>query len=45
MAYNIVTNSVVVYEVKKCRYFKTNLGIAATVDKGGNRQFNDKFNR
>lgn len=42
MAYNIVTNSLVVYEVKKCRYFKTNLGLAATVDKGGNRTFNDK---
>jgi hypothetical protein len=42
MAYNIVTNSFVVYEVKKCRYFKTNLGLASTVDKGGNRTFNDK---
>jgi len=41
MAYNVVTNSLVVYEVKKCRYFKTNLGLAATVDKNGQRLFND----
>jgi hypothetical protein len=42
MAYNIVTNTFVVQEVKKCRYFKINLGLAATVDKNGNREFNDK---
>jgi hypothetical protein len=42
MAYNIVTNSLVVYEVKKCRYFRTNLGLASTVDKGGNRVYNEK---
>lgn len=41
MAYHIVTNSVVIYEVKKCRYFKTNLGLAATVDRNGQRLFND----
>lgn len=45
MAYNIVTNSVVMYEVKKCRYFKVNLGLASTMEKNGNREFNvsDKF--
>lgn len=42
MAYNVVTNSFVVHEIKKCRYFKTNLGLASTVDKNGNREFNDK---
>lgn len=41
MAYNVVTNSVVIYEIKKCRYFKTNLGLAATIDKNGQRLFND----
>jgi hypothetical protein len=45
MAYNVVTNSFVIQEIKKCRYFKTNLGLAATVDKNGSREFNtsDKF--
>lgn len=45
MAYNVVTNSFVIQEIKKCRYFKTNLGLAATVDRNGNREFNtsDKF--
>jgi hypothetical protein len=42
MAYNIVTNTFVIQEVKKCRYFKINLGLAATMDKNGNREFNDK---
>jgi hypothetical protein len=42
MAYNVVTNSFVIQEIKKCRYFKINLGLASTVDKGGNREFNDK---
>ena len=42
MAYNVVTNSFVIHEIKKCRYFKINLGLAATVDKNGNREFNDK---
>jgi hypothetical protein len=41
MAYNVVTNSMVLQEVKRCRYFKTNLGLAATVDKNGERTFND----
>jgi hypothetical protein len=42
MAYNIVTNTFVIQEVKKCRYFKINLGLAATVDKNGSREFNNK---
>jgi hypothetical protein len=42
MAYNVVTNSLVIHEIKKCRYFKINLGLASTVDKNGNREFNDK---
>lgn len=42
MAYNIVTNPVVMAEVKKCRYFKVNLGLSITVDKGGRRLFNEK---
>jgi hypothetical protein len=45
MAYNVVTNYTIITEIKKCTYFKTNLGLAATVDKGGNRVFreNDQF--
>jgi hypothetical protein len=42
MAYNIVTNSIVMSEVKKCRYFRVNLGLASTIDKNGNRELNDK---
>ena len=42
MAYNVVTNTFVIQEIKKCRYFKINLGLAATVDRNGNREFNDK---
>lgn len=42
MAYNVVTNTFVIHEIKKCRYFKINLGLASTVDKNGNREFNDK---
>jgi hypothetical protein len=41
MAYNVVTNSLVVHEIKKCRYFKINLGLASTMDKNGQRLFND----
>lgn len=41
MAYHVVTNSLVIYEIKKCRYFKTNLGLASTIDKNGQRLFND----
>ena len=42
MAYNIVTNSVVISEIKKCRYFKINLGLSTTlIDKGGHRVANE----
>lgn len=46
MGYNIVTNSVVMAEVKKCRYFKVSLGLASTlIDKSGRRiaNENDQF--
>lgn len=45
MGYNVVTNYTIISEIKKCRYFKMNLGLAATIDKGGNRVFreSDKF--
>ena len=42
MAYNVLTNSFVMSEVKRCRYFKINLGVASTVDRNGNREFNDQ---
>lgn len=42
MIYNVVTNSLVVNEIKRCRFFKKNLGIVSTIDKGVNREFNDK---
>ncbi|MCK9477754.1 MAG: hypothetical protein M0R46_17715 [Candidatus Muirbacterium halophilum] len=43
--YNIVTNSQFISELKKSRYFKINLGLAATVDVGNGRVFDkrDKF--
>lgn len=41
MAYNISTSTQVMQEIKKCRYFRVNLGLAATVDKNGQRLFND----
>ncbi len=41
MAYNVVTNMAVMQQIRRCRYFKVNLGLASTVDKGGNRVFND----
>lgn len=43
--YNIVTNHLILSEFKKCRYFKISLGLASTVEKNGNRIFNenDKF--
>ena len=42
MGYNIVTNYLIINEVKRCRYFQTNLGLVATVDKGGRRVYNEK---
>lgn len=45
MAYNVVTNYTIITEIKKCSYFKTNLGLSATIEKNGNRVFreNDQF--
>jgi hypothetical protein len=42
MAYNVVTNSRIISEMKKCRYFKNNLGFVSTIDKNGNRILNEK---
>lgn len=44
MAYNIVTNLKVILEVKKCRYFKVNLGLSSTMEakNSDERLLNDK---
>ena len=42
MAVNIVTNLQIISKVKTSRYFRTNLGLVATVEKGGNRKYNEK---
>lgn len=42
MIYNVVTNNFIMEEVKKCRYFKRNLGVVATVESGVSRNINDK---
>ena len=44
MAYNIVTNLKIMSEVKKCRYFKTNLGFSSTMEakNSDERLLNDK---
>lgn len=42
MAYNVVTNNRLMAEVKRSKYFRTNLGIVNTVEKNGNRFLNDK---
>lgn len=39
--YNVVTNSIVIYEIKKCRYFKINLGIASTKEINNEKVYND----
>jgi len=39
---NIVTNYQLVTNLKTSRYFRTNLGIVATVDKNGSRSYNEK---
>jgi hypothetical protein len=44
MTYNIVTNYKITTELKKCRYFRVNLGLASTMDKNGDRILNDKDN-
>lgn len=40
--YSIVTNSKIISEIKKSRYFKTNLGIVNTIEKNGDRVYNDR---
>jgi len=42
MSVNIVTNFQIINKIKKSRYFRTNLGLVATVDKNGSRKYNDK---
>lgn len=43
MTYNIVTNSMIIYEIKKgSRYFKINLGLASTIDKNNTKMFDDR---
>ena len=42
MAVNIVTNFQVIGKIKTSRYFRTNLGIVATVEKNGSRAYNEK---
>jgi len=42
MGYHVVTNSKLISEVKRSRYFKVNLGITNTIDKNGDRVMNDK---
>jgi hypothetical protein len=42
MAVNIVTNLQVVSKIKTSRYFRTNLGLVATVEKTGHRKYNEK---
>jgi hypothetical protein len=44
MSYNVVTNYRVISEIKKCRYFRVNLGMAVTMEKNGDRLLNDKDN-
>ena len=42
MSYTIVTNHFVMNDIKKCKYFKRNLGLASTVEMNGDRTFNQK---
>lgn len=44
MAYNIVTNLKLILEIKKCRYFKVNLGLSSTMEmkNSDERVLNDK---
>ena len=43
--YNIVTSPFIISEIKKCKYYKVNLGLVSTIDKNGHRVLNenDKF--
>jgi hypothetical protein len=42
MQINIVTNFQILQEIKKSKYFQVNLGLVPTVEKNGQRVFNDK---
>jgi hypothetical protein len=42
MAVNIVTNFQIVGKIKTSRYFRTNLGLVATVEKNGSRKYNER---
>lgn len=42
MAYNVVTNSMIIYQIKKSSYFKINLGLSSTIERNDTRIFNDK---
>lgn len=42
MSVNIVTNYQVIGKIRTSRYFRTNLGIVATVEKNGSRTYNEK---
>lgn len=40
--YNIVTNQKIINLFKKSRYFKQSLGMVATIEKNGDRVYNDR---
>jgi hypothetical protein len=40
--YNVVTKPILIQELKKSRYYKQSLGLIPTVDKNGERVFNEK---
>ena len=42
MQVNIVTNFQILQEIKRSKYFQVNLGFVPTVEKKGQRGFNDK---
>ena len=42
MGVNIVTNFQIITKIKTSRHFRTSLGLVATVEKGGNRTYNEK---
>ncbi len=40
--YSVVTNLSVMVDIKKSPYFKTNLGLVNTIEKNGDRVYNDR---
>lgn len=42
MSMHIVTNFQIINEMKRSNFFRVNLGLVPTVEKNGNRSFNDK---